>query len=110
MQQMEVEYSALLLSHTWQALPHGCKRVTIRTGGTDAVELAVASFSKTAPDAVDRFWCQIKPSVHSFSQNHDGCHHESDTMYDSPNLSCVHRVSDCFCIQRKNLEVFPRNE
>ena len=67
MQQMEVEYSAVLLSHTWQALSHGCKRVSIRIVGTDAVELAVASFSKTAPDAGDRFWFQIKLSVQGFS-------------------------------------------
>ena len=76
----------------WQtdAVQKGCKRVTIRFVGTDAVVLAVASFSKTAPDAVDRFWCQIKLSVHSFAVN--SYHHESDTMYDSLILSCVHRV------------------
>ena len=65
--------------------------------------------------AVDRFRCRIKLSVHSCSRN--GCHHDSDTVYDSPSLSCVHRVWHCFCIrwQRKedclgNLEVFPRGE
>ena len=70
MQQMEVKSSALLLSHTWPALPHvrreeadtrlllhvadavkkGCKKVTIRAVDTDVVVLAVASFSKTTPD------------------------------------------------------------
>ena len=64
MQQMELESSALLLTHVWPALPHVCqRRLTpgyfhmwqmlcrrIRTVDTDVVVLAVASFNRIAPD------------------------------------------------------------
>ena len=69
MKLMELESSALLLTQVWPALPHvckrrptlgllhvadavqkGCKKVTIRTVDTDGVVLAVAAFSRIAPD------------------------------------------------------------
>ncbi len=50
MQQMELESSALPLAHVADAGRKGCKKVTIRTVDTDVVVLAVASFSKIAPD------------------------------------------------------------
>ena len=89
MQQMELEYSALPLSHAWPALPHvrkrrltlvyfcvadavqkGCKKVTICTVDTDVVVLAVASFNKIAPDeprvafgAGSSFWYIAVPQI-----------------------------------------------
>ena len=39
-----------LLLHAADAVQKGCNKVTIHTVDTDVVVLAVASFSKTAPD------------------------------------------------------------
>ena len=53
MQQMELESSALPLSHAWPALPHVRKRrptLLLHVADTDVVVLAVASFNKIAPD------------------------------------------------------------
>ena len=44
------EADTRLLLHVADAVQKGCKKVTIRTVDTDVVVLAVASFSKIAPD------------------------------------------------------------
>ncbi|KAK1888362.1 Fibrinogen-like protein 1, partial [Dissostichus eleginoides] len=44
------EANTRLLLHVADAVQKGCKKVTIRTVDTDVVVLAVASFSKIAPD------------------------------------------------------------
>ena len=44
------EADTRLLLHVADAVQKGCKKVTIRTVDTDVVVLAVASFSKAAPD------------------------------------------------------------
>lgn len=111
------EVDTRLLLHVADAVQKGCKKVTIRTVDTDGVVLAVASFSKTAPDEV---WVVF--GVGS-SFRYIAVHEMVATMNPTQclTLPVFHAFTGCdtICIRRQrkrkedcqgNLEVFPRGE